>query len=192
MDPPIRYFFLNADKTELIKIRSGAFIRNWRATPENDSYPSYSEIRPAFITDFALFIKFLEENNFQPPAVWKCEVTYVNHFIRGREWQEFVDLGALIPPLAPLSSWSGQLGQLQFGAMYQLPGQGNALQVQLLPALRADGKELLQLTFTALGKPKSNEISDLVGCLDMGREAIVQAFCSFTSPEAQKGHRGRI
>jgi hypothetical protein len=174
-------------------MRAGAFVKNWRATPENDIYPRYSSTRLSFERDLKTFLRFLDANSFPVPDVWKCEVTYVNHFIRGKEWADFSEVGSLIPALSPLATRGplNHLSQLQALLTYQLPDDFGALQIQLMPALRADGKELLQLTFTAYGKPKSNGIGDLLDWLDEGRKVIVRGFCDFTSPAAQSKYWGR-
>jgi uncharacterized protein (TIGR04255 family) len=38
-NPPVRCFFLNTDGTQLVQVRSGAFVRNWRARPGRSEYP---------------------------------------------------------------------------------------------------------------------------------------------------------
>lgn len=56
--------------------------------------------------------------------------------------------------------------------------------VQILPVIRADdGKEILQLSLTALCRPRSQLDVDLLGALDVGREWVVRGFTDFTSRE---------
>ncbi len=86
-NPPVRCFFIAAGDNQLVQIRSGAFVRNWRASQEDHIYPRYKTIRPSFEEDFQIFLTYLSEQGLGSPEIWKCEVTYVNHFLRGREWQ---------------------------------------------------------------------------------------------------------
>jgi uncharacterized protein (TIGR04255 family) len=192
-NPPIRFFFTNPGGTELVQLRSGAFIRNWRARSDEDRYPRYRIIRPSFERDLQLFYDFLAARGFSPPEVWKCEVTYVNHFLRGREWSNLSDLYKVLPALGPAtpSKVLADLSQVQMMFNYELPNDLGNLQIQLVPGLRSDGKEILQLTLTAYGKPKGGDLSHLMQWLDQGRRAVGRGFSDFTSAEVQTNVWGR-
>ncbi len=187
-DPPLRYFFINADGSRLIQVRSGAFVANWRATQAGHEYPRYDHIRPAFERDLKKFNEFLIRNEFPLPEVWKCEVTYVNHLLRGREWKDASDAQSLFPALGRLTSPTvlTRLSRISFIYNYELAEDLGALQIQIAPGLRGDGRELMQLTLTAVGKPRSSALEDILGWLDQGRRSIVLAFSEFTSPEVQR------
>jgi hypothetical protein len=74
---------------------------------------------------------------------------------------------------------------MNFMFNYELPeGIGN-LQFQLVPGLGTDGRQLVQLSLTAFGKPKGSGLVDIVNWLDQGRRAVVQGFSDFTSEEVQ-------
>jgi uncharacterized protein (TIGR04255 family) len=192
-NPPIRFFLSSADGTQLVQLKTGAFVRNWRARPDNEEYPRYRTTRPSFEADLSVFLRFLTENGFPPPEVWKCEVTYVNHFLRGREWSEASDLFKILPAFTSphLSPLLSNLTQVRFALNYELEGVGDLL-VQLTPGLTLDGGELLQLTLTAYGIPKSSNLPDLMTWMDRGRFAVVQVFTDFTSKQAQSDLWGRI
>jgi uncharacterized protein (TIGR04255 family) len=192
--PPVRFFLKNEDETQLLQLRDGAFVRNWRSRPENEQYPRYDAIRPSFERDLRVFFDFVSANGFPFPEVWKCEVTYVNHFLRGREWSDTSRLCQMLPALsdAKLSPLLSNLTRLAFAFNYELPGDVGNLQIQMAPGLRADGKELLQLTLTAYGKPLGSEIHQLMDWLDKGHVAVVQGFTDFTSREVQTEEWGRL
>jgi uncharacterized protein (TIGR04255 family) len=193
-NPPIRFFFTNEDGTQLVQLRSGAFIRNWRAQPDNEQYPRYETIRPSFERDLRVFLEYLTANGFAKPEVWKCEVTYVNHFLRGREWADVADLYKILPMLSSgvHTELLANPTQLRFAINYELADDFGNLLIQLVPGLRADGKELLQLTLTAYGKPKGSELPQLLEWLDQGHYAVVQGFSDFTSEDIQTKMWGRI
>ena len=194
IDPPIRFFFTNDDETEMVQMRTGAFVRNWRSQPGNEEYPRYALIRPSFEKDVKVFYAFLQESGFSQPEVWKCEVTYVNHLLRGREWNDRAELHKVFPVLSSQlnSGLLAEVTQTNFTFNYNLPDGAGELQIQVTPGLRSDGKELLQLTLTAYGKPKSNDLGHLLEWIDQGRRTVVLGFSQFTSASVQKETWGRL
>jgi uncharacterized protein (TIGR04255 family) len=187
-NPPVRCFFIAAGDNQLIQVRSGAFVRNWRANQENHEYPRYKTIRPSFKEDLLLFFRFLAEHGFDHPEIWKCEVTYVNHFLRGREWNSIAEAYRILPSLAkPFNSEVlSSLQQLNLAEIYALPNEIGQIQFQLQPGTRNDGHEILQLTITAFGRPKGNGIDPILDWIDLGHFAVVQGFTDFTSPDIQR------
>jgi len=186
-NPPVRCFFIGSGDNQLVQIRSGAFVRNWRANQENHEYPRYKTIRPSFEEDLNLFFGFLTEQGLGCLEIWKCEVTYVNHFLRGREWHNASELYRVLPALArPVNSEVlSNLQQLHFAENYALPGAIGQIQFQLQPGI-SDGQEVFQLAITAFGKPDGNGIDQILAWIDLGHFAVVQGFTDFTSPDIQK------
>ncbi len=193
-EPPLRYFFKNPDASQMVQVRSGAFIRNWRAV-EGGSYPRYHNIRPAFERDLNIFLEYVKDEGFGSPEFWKCEVTYVNHFVKGREWSEWSEVPNLVPGFAP-SAKPGILGprtQMQSACRYDLLGGLGRLLVQMIPALSAvDGSEIIQFSLEASGAPASSSVTHLMDWLDQGREAIVTSFAELTAEQAQSKFWGRV
>ncbi len=181
---PVRCWFINGQRTELIQVQNDCFIRNWRKTEEHPNYLHYEFIRPRFLRDWQKFQAFLQKVKLPAPDVWQCEVSYINQFERGREWQDFNDLERLYP-LWSSSAKTPLLSRTQmvtFAASYALPDDRGALQFVSQPGVRpADGAEIIQLTVTALGRPRSSDNSDVLVWLDFGRAAVVQGFTDFTS-----------
>lgn len=184
---PVRCWFINKSSTELVQVQNDSFVRNWRKTKQSPEYLHYEFIRPRFEHDWSKFRKFLRDFNLPQPNVFQCEVTYVNQFVRGIEWNDFNDLSGLY------RVWSGgrlsplleRTQMVTFGALYALPDDFGTLQFISQPAVRKeDGAEIIQLTVTALGKPRSSEDSDILAWLDGGRAAVVQGFTDFTSETA--------
>lgn len=187
VNPPLRCFFIGAGDNQLVQIRSGAFVRNWRANQENHVYPRFEKIRPSFEEDLKLFLGFLEDQSLAAPEIWKCEVTYVNHFLRGREWQSVSEARRILPVFAdPLNTEIlSNLQHLSLAQNYVLPGDVGQIQYQLQPGVRSDGQEILQLSITAFGKPKGNGVNHILDWIDLGHFAVVQGFTDFTAPEIQ-------
>ncbi|MGO9434400.1 MAG: TIGR04255 family protein [Terracidiphilus sp.] len=186
-DPPLRCFFLDEEGVQIVQVRPGAFVRNWRAMPQNNLYPRYATIRPSFERDYALFEQFLYEFQFAPIEAWKCEVTYINHFVQGREWDDLSSLGTLLPILSPerLTGLVSEFSNASFAFGYQLPEDAGSLQIEMLPVLSPEGKQILQLSLTAIGQPKGSDLASILEWFDIGRYAIVKSFSQFTSLEVQ-------
>jgi uncharacterized protein (TIGR04255 family) len=186
---PVRCWFLNEDNTQLVQIQNNCFIRNWRRADETASYLHYDVVRPLFQDDWSTFQRFLEEEGLPKPSIWQCEVTYVNHFVRGREWHDFRDLHELYPAWAglPAVGLFARPEMVSFSLSYSLPDRSGMLQFASQPGVRkADGAEIIQLTITALGKPLSSQESDIFAWLDKGRSAVVTGFRQFTSEQVNR------
>lgn len=185
---PIRCWFVNADGSQLVQVQEDLFIRNWRATGEKVEYQHYASISPLFKRDWQLFNAFLAEEGLKRPNIWQCEVTYINHLIRGREWKDLHEISRLFP------IWRGidlkavftALETATFSVSMKLPDENGRIQFALQPGVRRDGQEILQLTVTALGKPTGDTDDAIYDWLDYGHLAVVNGFVQFTSEEAHK------
>jgi uncharacterized protein (TIGR04255 family) len=185
---PIRCWFINSDGSQLVQIQNDLFIRNWRATGEQCKYQHYDSIRPLFQRDWGVFKAFLAEQGMKMPSMWQCEVTYINHLIRGRDWQDFRDIPRLFPIWRGVDA-TGMFSAMEvasFSAGFKLPDDSGRIQFALQPGVRRDGREILQLTVTALGKPASDSDVAIYEWLDYGHLAVVNGFLQFTSEEAHK------
>lgn len=186
---PVRCWFINGERTELIQLQNDCFIRNWRKTDAHQDYLHYEFTRPRFERDWSKFGAFLTRNGLGSPDVWQCEVSYINQFVRGKEWGDFNDLSALYPiwSAAVKTPLLSRAQMVTFATSYALPNEKGALQFVSQPGVRkSDGAEVIQLTITALGKPDSSSNSDVMDWLDLGRDAVVQGFNDFTSEFAHK------
>jgi uncharacterized protein (TIGR04255 family) len=184
---PVRCWFINEQGTELVQVQSDSFVRNWRKTEDSQEYLHYDFTRPRFHRDWLRFVKFLGGQQLPAPEVWQCEVTYINQFVRGREWEDFNDLDVLYPIWRKLPE-RGLLSQSQmvsFVTAYQLPNEQGSLQFVSQPGIRRiDGTEIIQLTVTAMGKPESSDTDSILQWLDIGHAAVVEGFKQFTSERA--------
>jgi len=179
-DVPIRCWFVNREDTQLVQIQNNCFIRNWRKTDATPDYLHYDVIRPLFHRDWSVFLGFLHEQQLPEPVIWQSEVTYINHFVRGRDWNDYKDLPSLyrVWKGLPTQGLFGRPEAVGLNASYALP-DGGSLQFVSQPAIRrSDGAEIIQLAITAVGKPAGDEI-DVLSMLDSGRKAVVLGFAGF-------------
>ena len=186
-DPPVRCFFKNKEGNQLVQSRSGAFVKNWRALPGNEEYPRYATIRPSFMHDLEIFQAYLSRNGFPPLEIWKCEVTYINHLLQGREWIDTASLSSVFPTIGSVRN-SGLFSNptnMRYSAGYELPDSDGSLQIDVVQGQSMDGKRLIQLSITAAGAPKSSEVADIMQWIDTGHYAVVKSFSDFTSDNVQ-------
>jgi hypothetical protein len=114
-------------------------------------------------------------------------VSYINQFVRGKEWQDFDDLTQLYSiwgqgKISPLLS---RPQMVTFATSYLLPQELGTLQFISQPGIRkSDGAEIIQLSVTAIGRPSSTSDVGLLAWLDASQAAVVQGFTDFTTKVA--------
>ncbi len=179
-----RAWFFDRSETRLIQVQNNAFIHNWRKTIATQQYQHYDVIRPIFEREWDRFCGFLRANQLPAPQVWQCEVTYVNHVVRGEGWKTFSDLPAL------LTLWRGKTSGnflpppevVSLNAVFPIRDSLGHLKIVAQPAVRqSDSTEVLQLTLSARGKPHSSSPRDLLAWLDIGHEWVVRGFKDVTT-----------
>lgn len=183
---PLRCWFVDETKHQLLQVQRNFFIRNWRKIEDSNTYVHYDEIRPLFAKDWDIFKRFLADERLELPQIFHTEVTYVNHLIRGLDWENPSDIQHIFPYWErPLSSkFDMELSSFTTGA--NLPEKGR-IEIKLEPALRStDGKQILQLTITVIQVPKSSNDMDLLAALDSGHDVLVNQFRDIISDDVQK------
>lgn len=186
---PIRCWFLDKEAIELVQIQESCLIHNWRKMPLNSAYPGYENIHSNFVKDWRVFCAFLDDRSLPRPDIWKCELTYIDQFVRGGEWNSFADLPKIYRLWRGMES-EGPLSSLEFASFqvnYAIPGDMPRLQFASQPAVRPhDGKEVIQLTVTATGKPSTSNETDILGWFDRAHKTVIEGFVNFTTPEVQE------
>jgi uncharacterized protein (TIGR04255 family) len=184
LEDSIRCWFLHESQTKLIQIQRDRFLYNWQKPTTHEKYPHHESIRPEFAEFWQKFCDFLVENEIDRPTIEQCEITYVDHFEKGREWQSLSDLPSVI------NCWSGLSGELLHSdpdlitiqMAYSLPDIDGKLIILMEPAFRSeDAKEVFQLRITATGKPVSQNIDDILSWFDAGRNCVVRGFIDLTT-----------
>jgi uncharacterized protein (TIGR04255 family) len=180
---PIRCWFLHESQTKLLQIQNDRFIYNWQRPATYEIYPHYESIRPEFEAEWVRFCNFLKINEIGTPEIKQCEITYVNHFEKGREWATLSELPNVI------NCWTGiksnfleEPDLLTIQTSYSmLDGQGKLI-IQLQPVVSSeDSKEIIQVRITAQAKPESSDIENLLNCFDLLRHWTVLSFTELTS-----------
>ena len=189
----VRLQIRNADNDRMIQVQNGRFHLNWLGR-QGREYPRYSSVKPHSLEMLGRFLDYVEKagvGEFRPNQ-W--EVTYVNHLVRGSDWEVPSDWSRIFPGLNLFGDEAESLGTegFDFDWHYEIKDRLGRLHVELKSgAQRVDGehRESLRLALTARGPmpPSDNDLDSLSQGLDTGRGAIVTTFTTITSPHAQRG-----
>ncbi len=185
--PEIRCWFLDQSGNRLVQVQRDRLVHNWRKVTGTEKYPRYPTLRASLEKEWERFCEFLKDEKLERPKINQCEVTYVNHIEYGKGWKGYGELDKVVAALATPKSKSKFLPDPERVSMqvtYRLEENAGRLYVSFVPVIRGrDGKEVLQMTLTARGAPKSSSEEDVFGWLDLGRKWIVRGFADFTTAE---------
>lgn len=191
--PLPRLWFLNEPGTELIQIQQDRFVHNWRKVGEGDAYPRYERLRETFCTELEAFQSIVAREHLGSVLPNQCEVTYVNHIIAGEGWTTHAQLGDILTVFQ--SKYSDDcLGDpedarltIRYVLFDESQKPSGRLHVEAQPAYRrSDNKAMYVVSLTARLRPQVPSMEDVFCCLNRGREAIVRAFASMTTPAMHK------
>lgn len=189
-EPDVRFWFIDHTSTQLIQVQPDRFIRNWRqGEPPHHEYPRYNKLRPRFERDWVGFVGFLEREGLGTPEVNQCEVTYINHIELGVGWDSLSDAHRVLRLLKPHEQreFLPQSEMLTLSVRYVMPERKGRLHVAATPAIRRqDGRQVMQLTLTARGRPASSRLEDIVAWFDLGHDWVVHGFVDLTTPAMQQ------
>jgi uncharacterized protein (TIGR04255 family) len=185
---PMRVGFVNQDSSQLVQVQQSLFMRNWRRGPGQD-YTAYAALKPHFQKDWNTFLAFLSRNGLKHPQVYRVEVIYVNHLVRGESWETYGDLERLFKQVTLRargdSNWLPDVAQLNINAGYNLKNEGVALQVSIQSAIRQpDGLEIIQFTINAKCDVTANDPESLNYALDRAHESVILGFEDLTTETA--------
>jgi uncharacterized protein (TIGR04255 family) len=178
---PVRVSFVDTSNTNLVQVQNNFILHNWRKSETLSLYQHYSATRDALAADWTAFRSFLSQHSLNFTQVVRCEASYFNHLVRGESWQSYSDLPELFP------AWKGTAPAAVLSAPQMIGISGSysrkdgMLQIAAQPALRQDGREIIQLTITATGGAPAQDDDSLFACLDECHQSAVQGFVEFTS-----------
>jgi uncharacterized protein (TIGR04255 family) len=191
---PMRAAFSDDSKAQLVQVQPSFFMRNWRRVQGVQQYEHYSDLKPRFMRDWARFKAFLNRVGLSSPEVYRVEVTYVNHLIRGDVWNSYNDLAGLLKPLAERAkgqdhgrhyAFLPEAATMNLAAGYNLPALDVNLQIQVQPVIRQpEGTEAIQFTVTGRSKPDSSGEDGLTKALDRCHDAVILGFDDATTSKA--------
>lgn len=191
-EPRCRLRIQKADHSRMIQVQNSRFHYNWLGQSGED-YPRYSTVRPEFDQELLKFKEFLKKSDFGDLEPNQWEITYVNHIKRGTIWQTPEDLGRVFTRFPmPFTTTDEQIQLANPSGNWRfeiVPKQGR-LHVELQHGHLGskNGEEAFVLKLTARG-PLDQELPAWEAVkkgLDLGHNAIGDAFCDLTTKEAHQ------
>lgn len=192
-DPAARAQMASQDQTRMVQVQNGRLVFNWRRIG-NGAYPRWESVKPALLGFWKDFVAFAGEHSLGTPKPNQWEVVYVNHLLKGRDWESADDWSGLVPGLL---GPGGRLVGAELEAMTcswhaALSAQRGRLHIDLSHAFATSNrdpdeepKELLVLQLTARGPMPSGGDAVAEG-LELGHVAIVRNFEGITGKDAQR------
>lgn len=183
--PEVRCWYLDQSGNPLIQVQRDRFVHNWRKVTGAEAYPRYPFLRERLEKEWQRFCAFLKDERLERPKINQCEVVYVNNIEYEKGWKDYGEIDKVVAALSTPKSKnrflpSAERVSMQF--VYRPEENAGRLYVSVAPVIRArDGKEVLQMTLTARGSPKSSSDEDVFAWLDLGRKWVVRGFADFTT-----------
>lgn len=179
----------------MIQLQNGRLVYNWRRL-DDGRYPRWDQVHPGFQNALTRFGSFLEAESLPRVEPTQWEVTYVNKFIRGREWQISAEWMDVIPGLIGTATHlrTASLETVRTSWHFVLPERAGRLHVDLTHGFAGpeeDAEEFLILQLTTRGGIDEEKGHGLNWGLNTGRKAIVRAFSEITGKAVQATTWGR-
>lgn len=186
--PLPRIWFINNSDDQLIQFQLDRFYFNWRR--RKDIYPRYSHI----ITNFEKLLDtieiFFNECEFGKLNPIEYELSYINHFEKGREWNTIDDLKKIFTDFNWRQTQERFLpnpDNISWQTNFSLPENKGILIVSLKQALRQeDNLPLFVFELSARGIHEPIDRQSILRWFNLAREWIVRGFTDLTTPEIQK------
>ena len=182
-----RIWFIDSSGNRLVQFQHDRFLFNWRKAKSGDEYPRYPSVREEFFLRWEGFCSFLNDEGLPQPKVDQCEVTYVNHILKGGSWDSFGDIERLFTVV----NWRTRTEflpcpeSIRLSLRFVLPEKQGRLHVEALPAIvSGTGDEVIRLSLTVRGEPIDRHTTAGLGkWFDLAREWIVRGFADLTAKE---------
>ena len=184
---PNRAQFRTGIGDRMIQVQQSRFILNWLR--RNGEYPRYSVLREEFDREYARFVDFILSLGIEEPVPNQWEVTYVNHLVRGEDWETLEDWNKLFPTLhvPPSANETVVPDVISIDSTYLIEKEKGRLRVSFRRAKhRESGQEVIKLDLTARGPLGGDAGTEMMAGLDLGHRAVVETFAAVSSEYAHE------
>ena len=186
--PYPRVWFIKQSQDQLIQFQFDRLHFNWRH--REAEYPRYPYMIETFEKVYDINSNFFMEYDLGPLQPIECELTYINHLPKGREWESTADLQNIFSDFTWNQKRERFLPEPQgfsWRAKYSLGGEKGALAIKLDHGTRiSDKNQVFVLDLTARGIGDSTSKEDIRKWFDLAHEWIVRGFTDLTTPKIQK------
>jgi uncharacterized protein (TIGR04255 family) len=190
--PSPRFWFLTDTGDELLQLQPDWISCNWRKVQPDAEYGRWPSRRSKFIEFFILLDQYITESGMSPLVPRQCEVSYINHILPNKAWQDHGDLDKILKIIGRTDTGAGldpEQASVNFNfAMSDDRGEHiGRLHIIAVPAYMEMNKQpVYQLELTARGAPLGPGLDGVMQFLDKGRDTIVRTFAAVTTPEIQR------
>lgn len=188
--PAIRLLMYSESRHWLVQLQNGRLVFNWRKL-DRDDYPHWDKTFSEFTDAYTNFKQFVASHNLGAIKPNQWEVTYVNHLVRGCDWNDSGEWADWFPGLIGETTHATANGLRYDKGFYaismEIEPQLGRLHVVAEPGfhrLQEQTNELLVIRLTARGSVKDNSDERLTEGLNLGRCAIVRTFEQISSEQA--------
>jgi uncharacterized protein (TIGR04255 family) len=184
-----RVWFVRNEQNRLIQLQDDKFYFNWRRMQEDETYPRYKTIIEDFKKYLSIFEKFLEEENLGSVNPERCELTYINHILKGEGWESVSDVNNIFCDLCWNTEDRFLPPPVNVGGhvVFQLPDKKGRLEVILQQVIRKlDKRSMFVLQNKATGLGEDKNMSAVWEWFSVAHEWIVYGFTDLTKKSVQK------
>lgn len=185
--PLPRVWFINEEDDQVIQFQIDRFYFNWRRRKKD--YPRYFHVIKQFENLWNIIVDFFNELNLGEFNPIECELSYINHILKGEGWETINDLSNIFTDF----NWSQREARflrepenITWQANFKLPDNKGDLIISLKKAIRTeDNIPLIVFSLTAKGPAESNDKDSVFKWFDLAHEWIVRGFTDLTTQEIQ-------
>lgn len=185
--PIPRVWFISKKDDQLIQFQADRFYFNWRR--QKEEYPRYPYVIRCFKQVMKTIEDFFREYQIADLVPIEYELTYINHFVQGTEWNSMADMSRIFIDF----HWETIEGRflpspstILWSARFDLPEQKGFMSTTAKKAARLDDKAnliILEITAKSPSEPKDKQY--FLEWFDLAHEWIVKGFTDLTTKEVQ-------
>lgn len=181
-----RFWFLRPDGAELIQFQEDRLLHNWRKVGgETNPYPRFESMIGRFKEELEQLQAYMSLLTPQSLSINQCEISYINHIgadserqLRTSEWIRFLSFGDNDPDDLNLTFRDVICGEDQ-------RPEGRLI-CEIATGRKAGDQQIIVLTLTVRGTPKSMDIPAALDFISRGRTLIVNRFADITTESAHR------
>lgn len=187
--PMPRFWFISEDDSYLLQIQRDAILLNWRKRQEN--YPHYEPIKSIFDECLDKYQNFCTEIFGLPDfPIRRCDLTYINIISEEEYFNNFDDVGVVLPSFSPPIIDEGGSRPAAFNLRYDYFVNSDLSLIVSLQSRRDQTTETdaLYLELRGSGELETQSRAEADRWFGRAHNVIGDAFNTLTNLEIQTEH----
>lgn len=182
--PTDRVQFIHQSDDQVVQLQQTRLMLNWRK--RGQSYPRFPERLAKFKALWESWCDFCNRLNLGTVQANQWEVTYFNHIPSAELWNSVRDWHSLLPGLCSdvVDTELLSVDSCEVQWHFEIRPRRGRLHVRVNRAI-VDNKPVLVWVQTSRGKPETMDWTGLEAGLQIGHDAIIEAFEQFSSEAAK-------